>query len=546
MISMNRLVTCFIIFIVFFHSYFIGSQNSFVLDVNGLTNRQKIELYMSHADKFDIQSEIIFLVYVTYRSSELLLQLDNKDISDIDKQHLEASIAYQWGRIYYFIQNYSTAEESLLDTINLSKNTALTNNARALLVKVYKEKIEFEQALAITEQLLSSDINSFQRYNVLLEQSYLYLEMGQLETAKLLALEAYDFAEKFLLPPAYQALMHLGLIEKTVKNFNEAKNWWIKAYDLSLQQVNNRFAAESLYSIAQLHIELDQWEEGYYFATQALLYLAGEERNMLLADTHHLLAQYYLYKDEVDRAFVSIDLSNQVRLRVLEQSNLATQLGLNVLLMKNSNDYAIKKAQEQSKLQHMVNLIQLILIAFLIVFIFILLRRVWNAQSQQRVITLAYQALIRRISRLKGGLKVQVADMIGRNYSFGLILVRVENKHNIKQRPEGSVVLELALDNLRHYLKQRLVKLEDVEDIHITTLNYLLFFYFEGQEQDEMNFNQDIVTLPSEHQFVWYKKSIKMKLSYESYFYDYRNANGKNDLYTWINKTLNSLDNLNH
>lgn len=50
----------------------IYGQSSLVLDLNGLSELQKVEAYVGQADRLDAQSEILFLVYATQRASEIL------------------------------------------------------------------------------------------------------------------------------------------------------------------------------------------------------------------------------------------------------------------------------------------------------------------------------------------------------------------------------------------------------------------------------------------------------------------------------------------
>ncbi|NIZ19557.1 tetratricopeptide repeat protein [Entomospira culicis] len=515
----------------------IYGQSSLVLDLNGLSELQKVEAYVGQADRLDAQSEILFLVYATQRASEIFALLAESDFVNIDKRTLEGRLAYHWGRIYHFMGDETLAMEYLQRSIGLLSEDFLRRRSQLLLLNIQMEFARWSEALVSSERILSQDIRPLQRYNVFVQQAQIYRELERYPSAIESAQRALSLAQGDLSGEGFNALLELGFIAKAQGNIDQARDYWQRSYDIASRQANHRTMAQAFYFIAQLSMELERWDDAHYFAQRALLHLAGEDRIALFADIHYLLAQYYLAMEAFDLAFTSLSLMQQAQLRAEQQESISNRLALNLSLMRDNNEYAVSQINRKFVTQQRLNYVQLIVIVALIVAIFVLLRRVYDAQSQQRIADLAYRAINKRIRRTEGTLKVQIANMLSQDYSFGVVVVHVMNAKKILALPEGSLILEVALDNLREHLLTLKMPLESAPAIQIHTLDHLTFFYFE--DQDGVNFVQDIATLPKNHQILWRKKNFTLELRYEKHFHHHGQAVKSEEIFAWLNRLHN-------
>jgi tetratricopeptide (TPR) repeat protein len=513
----------------------VYGQNTFRLELNGLTDIQKVEAYLGQASRLDGSSDILFLIYAVQRASEILAEIDNSQVTKEQLSELEASLSYQWARIYLFVKQYDLAVQSLESSLRLARGNFLQRRAMLLLIDVRMEQGSYTEALSAIDRLLAQDIRDLQRYYTLVHQARVLRALEQPVRARESANRALSIAQQELEADGYDALLELGQIAHTLGEHDLAMNQWNLAYDVAARQSNNYNMSQALFLIAELNQNLEFWSESYYYAQRALLHLAGEDRQMLFADIHHLLANYYLYSNDASQAFISLNLMYQVRTRVVEQQSLSAQLALSLSLLQESNALELNELTSSLRMQRIISIIQIALIILLTIILFMVSRRSWESASLQRIAQLAYRTLAMRVSRSQGTLNVQVAKMLAKEYSFGVVIAKVDNEKDISILKDGHIILELALDELKQKILHMIAPMEEAPTLKISALDHLVFFYFD--DVDGHNFEQDIHVLKREHVFQWQGSAITLELSYHKYFYHHQlGSDERKNLLDWLEK----------
>ncbi|NIZ46354.1 hypothetical protein PVA44_06370 [Entomospira nematocerorum] len=507
-----------------------------MLKLNGLNDLEKIEELIAFAERLDDISDMVFLVYAVQHATELMsnIRVDER-IDNSKKENLESQIAYQWGRIYFYTENWEESEFYLEESMRFSTQEFFIRRSILRLISVYIEQERFDRALTASYRLLERDISNLQRYNVLLKQAYIHRMLMDAPRAKESASRALRLATESLDANGFDAMLELGHIEVLAGNPSQAKSWWEEAYREAIIRSSNQIAAQTMYNLAVLSQSLGYRNDAYEYAQRALLHIAGEQRDSLFSDIHFFLADYYLEQGIYHEAFAFLKLAQQAQQRVLESRRQIDQWTMNINSLQDSNEVALMKAVRKWQIQRIISMIQLVFIFILVFLLFFFFRKNWEAQSQQRIATLAYKSLTKRISQSRGSLQTQIAEMLSGNYSFGIIVLSIKNIATIKKKEDSAFILELALEGLKNSILQQYNQLSET---HLSLEYQLVFLYFNEHNMKEFETIQEL--LPKHFQFLWQNKPITLDIGYHAYHYNHEGGSGARELLAqWIGEVTN-------
>lgn len=513
-----------------------SNENDFMLKLNGLSDVEKIEELIAFSARFDNLSDMVFLVYAVQHASELMPNVLADDRIDSNKKEtLQAQIAYQWGRIYFYTENWEESEFYLEESIRYSSQEFFIRQAMLRLISVHIEQKRYERALSVSNRLLERDISNLQRYNVLVQQAYIYRMLSNVTAARDSAQRALRIAVDALDATGFDAMLELGHIEVLAGNSVQAKSWWERAYTEAIIRSSNQTAAQAMYNIASLHRDLGNLADAYQYAQQALLQIAGDQRDRLFSDIHFFLSDYYLEQGLYREAFAFLKLAQESQQRILETKRQMDQWTTNINALQDSSDVTLTKTIRKWQIQRIISMVQLIVIFILVFLLFFFFRKNWEAQSQQRIATLAYKSLTKRISRVKGSLQGQVAEMLSGGYSFGIVFLSIKNLPELKRKEDSNFILELALESLKNSMIQQFTELTEAQ----ISLEYeIVFFYFNEHQMQE--FSSILQRLPAQFQFLWQNKPIVLEIEYKTHVYNHEGgSNARDSLATWLAQVSN-------